>query len=897
VIIERPKLNKKFAAGLNSRLVLVTAPAGYGKTTLLSKQFESTSRPTAWVSLDDRDNEPIRFWSYIIAAIQSLDTSHGKTAQAMLISSQHPPIENILVSLLNDITLLEDDFTLCLDDYHAITRSEINEGMVYLIENLPKQMHLVIAGRTEPPFPLPILRTRRQMLEIDAADLRFSNDEATQFLNQLMDLNLSADQIRTIDQATEGWAAGIQLAALSLQGAEDISHHLKTFTGDHHFIFDYLAQEVLNTQTAEVRDFLLQFAILDQLNGGLCDSILGSSLESKGSKSSYSQSILEYLERSNLFIIPLDQQRQWYRYHHLFSDFLKSQLVSEVSPSVIENLHSKASSWFKQNNMMFQAIDHAIKSRNYLEAATLIDEDVNEIFSRSELRILTSWLNDLPPEVFHSQPRLSMIAAWAYLATGQSAEAESQLSNVEDVLGLKANGSPESLAAPPEIRGALAETCCIRTSLSFNHFDLTEALSLSIQTQEYLTADVHSGFFNEKRDILAVNHFNQGIIYDLTGEITEASESFSKTITLNEENLHLIPMAISHLAHLQELQGLLHKAEDTYLVAMRITDEHPYPLPLSGLADIGLGNILCERNQLDQAKVQLRNGVELGRMWSLGGVLSSGYIGLARVAMANGRFTDANQLLVEAIEIVSNLQVDWQTPMIESYQAMIWARQGDLDSAEDWANKCGINPDQPIQFNQELIAIPLARVWIGIGRYSEARDLIGTLIKSNETRHAWGQVIQLRIFDALAAYSQDEFEPAFDSIERALELAENENYQRIFLDEGETMQAILQGSDERLSGEQYESMKDYISQLLKAFEAEPFYSSEQDGQMFSMLEPLSKREIEVIKLLEEGLSNQEIAARLFISLNTVKAHLKRIYGKLGVSNRVQAIAKGRELGL
>jgi LuxR family maltose regulon positive regulatory protein len=897
VIVERANLDRKLAAGLNSRLVLVTAPAGYGKTTLLSKHFKDTRRPTAWVSLDERDNEPIRFWSYFIAALQTLYASQGKTAWAMLISSQPPPIENILTSLINDIASLNDDFTLCLDDYHVITNSGINEGMVFLIENLPEQMHLVIAGRSKPPFPLPILRTRRHMLEIDASDLRFTYNEVTQFLNQLMDLNLSVDQIKKIDQATEGWAAGLQLAALSIQGSEDISKQLQSFSGDHRFIFDYLAQEVLYTQSTEVQEFLLKTSILDQLNGKLCDSLLDMGSESEASKTSSAQAILDHLERSNLFIFPLDPQRQWYRYHHLFSDFLKAQLTTGFEALEIKKLHSKASDWFYRNDMMIAAIDHAIKSGDYSHAASLIDEEVAEIFSRSELPALTSWLEEFPPEIFNSQPKLDVIAAWAYLSTGNSDQVVSHLKNAEDVLGVEADGSPKSMRQPPETRGALAEITCIRTSLSINQFDLSEALRLTNLTQQYLTEDVGSGLFNDKRDILAVSHFNQGIVYDLTGEITQASESFSKTIALNEENLHLIPMAISHLAHLQELQGLLHKAEETYLEAKRITDQHPYPLPLSGLADIGLGNILCERNLLDKSEAQLRNGVELGHKWSLSGVLTSGYIGLARAAMAKGNNEKANQLLAEAIEIVSNLQVAWQIPIIESYQALVWARQGEIGSAEKWSQNCGIDTDQPIPFNQETIAVPLARVWIAMNRHDEARDLLGKLIEANDVRQAWGQVIQLRIFESLAAYSQGDLESASFSIKKALQLAEQEDYQRIFLDEGETMQAILHQTDKRLGGDDVEGIKPYIGRLLLAFQKEPYFSQQEDLPSTPLLEQLSEREIEVFKLLEEGLSNQEIAARLYISMNTVKAHLKSIYGKLGVNNRVQAISKGRNYGL
>ena len=895
-IVERPNLIRKFDEALNYRLVLVTAPAGYGKTTLLSHYFERSNKSIAWISLDDRDNEQIRFWSYFIAALQTMDASLGKTAQGMLQSPQPPPIENILINLLNDISLIPSDIIICMDDYHSISASKINEGMVFLIENLPEQMHLVIAGRSEPSFPLPLLRARRQLYELNSSDLRFSNDEAAQLLNHLMDLSLSADQVTKIEDLTEGWAAGLQLAGLSMQAAEDKSNQLETFSGSQRFIFDYLAQEVLNGQSEEVQNFLLRTAILDQLSGALCDSILDNNRDGKKTTSGYSQSILEYLEKANLFIIPLDQQRRWYRYHHLFSDFLRAKHADQTDPLEIKELHSRASVWFKDNDMMPAAIEYAFSSGDYSAAANLINEDVTEIFFRSELPDLTSWLMKFPSEIIYAEPRLNMIGAWAYLATGQPDKAESHLQIVEDILGSKADGSPESLDLSPDIRGALAEICCIRTSHAFNQFDLDQALTLSNRTLAYLNEDVQSGLFNDKRDILAVTHFNQAVMFELKGEITGASELFSKSIELNEDNLHLVPMAISRLANLQELQGTLGKAEKTYRKAMRMTEDYQYPLPLAGMANIGLGSLSCERNNLKGAEIHLKNGIELGHMWSLWELLTAGYMRLSRVEMSIGEFSKANKLLDDLIDAIGKLQVTWPIPMVQAYQAMLWARQGKLAEASEWSQRCGIDPEQPIEYNQETIAVPLVRVWIALSKYDDARGLIDKLIKANESRQARGQILQLLIFDALASFSQGEHESAFVSIKRALKLAENENYQRIFLDEGETMETILQAFDERLSNQDDEHLKGFIGQLLHAFQSEPFHDQEKDLQTITILDQLSEREIDVLKLLEQGLSNQQIAANLYISLNTVKAHLKSIYAKLGVNNRVQAVAKGHKIG-
>ena len=894
-IIERATLLRRVESGLDSRLLLVTAPAGYGKTTLLSNLIRQNDIPAAWISLDERDNDPRRFWAYLIAALQTLDPALGTSAQLMLQSPQTPPIDSILESLINGINGMSGDFFLVLDDYHFISNATIHENITFLVENLPNQMHLLVSSRSEPALPLASLRARRQMVEIKATDLRFSKAEVEQFLNQLMNLDLSTAEIDAIEDLTEGWAAGIQLAALSLQGDRSTSEQLKEFSANHHFIFDYLAQEVLSKQPPEIQEFLIHTSILDQLCGSLCDEVLESAAESGDRIQNSSQAILDYLEKHNLFIVSLDQQRQWYRYHNLFADFLRTQFSKQSEPELEKKLHRRASSWFKKKNMLLEAIEHALNSGDYQEVGFLIDNQAEELFNRSELHTLSNWLEKLPLNVYHAIPRLNMIAAWAYLALGQSQLVETHLKIVEEILKVNADGSAESLSLPPETRGILAEISCIRITLAINMVNFPLATLQSRQTLDYLGDDAQAGLFNNRRDLLAVTHFNRGILSELKGEIQEASEAFSKSIDLNENNLHLITMAISHLAHLQELQGQLKNAEKTFRMAKKVTDNYPYPLPLSGLADIGLGNLLCERNQLKNAQEHLLDGIELGNIWKHGEVLTTGYMVLARVAMALGEDQQANQLLEKAIENVRGIR-DWQTPLVDAYRVQIWARQGDLEAISSWSQNCQIDPRGPIEFNQEQVAIALIRVLISLERYSEARQLCAKLIAANESRSAWGQVIQLLVFDFLAAHAQGETMQAVDGISRALALAAPEGYVRIFLDEGEAMYSVLEAVEKEMPADTQVQIRDYLMSLLQEFKSAGDYLGHSLIHPSISSDPLSDREIEVLKLLERGLSNQQIAEELFISTNTVKAHLKNIYGKLGVNNRVQAISKGRQAG-
>jgi LuxR family maltose regulon positive regulatory protein len=453
------------------------------------------------------------------------------------------------------------------------------------------------------------------------------------------------------------------------------------------------------------------------------------------------------------------------------------------------------------------------------------------------------------------------------------------------------------MALTPEMRGILAEISNIRTSLALNGNDLSLALDLSRQTKAYLSDDVEAGLFNNSRDILAVTHFNQAIALEANGEIMEASESFSKAIALNEKNIHLIPMAISHLGHLLELRGLLSKAEETYWSAMRLAEDYQYPLPLSALADVGLGQLFCERNDLKMAEYHLKKGIALGKQWNQWGSLLPGYMGLVRVAMANGTYNQANEYLDRVISTVNDFQLPWLMPQFKAYRAAMFARQGEINSASEWSHESGIELDQPIHFNQEPIAISLISVWMAMQNFNEALQLIQKLIRSNESRQAWGQVIQLLIFDALVNYFQGDTEIALASIERALELAEPENYQRIFLDEGEIMHAILLEVDDSSTGMYKDHIRQYTRQLLATFQNELTLLPAAQFEKNEFIDPLSVRELEVFKLLKKGHSNKEIAAKLFISLNTVKAHNKNIFSKLGVNNRVQAITRGHELGI
>jgi LuxR family maltose regulon positive regulatory protein len=874
-LVSRPRLIERLHASLAHRLVLISAPAGFGKTTLLSEWISQSNTPTAWVSLDEGDNDPAQFLAYVIAALQTLQADIGKHDLSVLQSPQPPPIDFLLTNLINDITLVDHHFAFVLDDYHLIDAKPIHDILQFLLDHLPDPMHLVIATRADPPLPLARLRARNQLTEFRAADLCFTTDEAAAFFNKAMNLDLSSDDIALLETRTEGWIAGLQLAALSMQNRQDVSSFIRAFTGDDRHIVDYLAEEVLNRQPEPVQSFLLRTSILDRLSGPLCNAV---------AQRSDAQAMLEMLERRNLFIVPLDNERRWYRYHHLFANLLHHRL-QQTEPEEIPDLHGRASEWYAANNLVPEAINHALAGGDTERAADLVESIAMTLVKESKLSTLQRWLNKLPEELLGDHPWLCISQAWAHFVSGRLDEIEPLLQKVESRLSmLEDNEASETLADTQDILGHVVS---IRAFIVRGRGDVPRTILLS---QDGLKRLPKKDSF--ARSALALN---LGYAYLIAGELESASRYLEMASTIGETRGHpyVALAAIYSLASIEVRKGKLHQAAKVFEKALRLGTEwgSGSPLPATGYAYVGMGQVLYEWNDLDEAARHVSRGIELGEQAEDWAIPFRGYIAMVRLKLAFGAPDDASQALDRAQAIaVKSIRVlddtpEWQPRL---WQVRLWLAQGDLAAAGRWAAE---TESHKLDDATEFEHLTLARVLIAQDRSSEAVDLLNRLLKQAEASGRTGSVIETRLLQALAYEGQGDTTEALAALEQALTLAEPEGYVRVFVDEGPPMAKLL-----RKAATQGIAPK-YVKKLLSAFEPKSAVKPEIRNLQSALVEPLSERELEVLHLIAAGLSNQQIAKELFISLNTVKTHVKNINSKLDVRNRTEATARARELGL
>jgi LuxR family maltose regulon positive regulatory protein len=877
----RPRLIERLNQGLSSgcKITLISASAGFGKTTLVSEWIAGCERPVAWLSLDEGDNDPTRFLTYLAAALQMIAANIGAGIQ----SPQPPSTEWILTTLLNEIADIPDNFILVLDDYHVIDSKPVDQALTFLVEHQPPRMHLVIATREDPPLPLARLRVRGQLTELRLTDLRFTPTEAAEFLNRVMGLNLRDADIAALEARTEGWIAGLQLAALSMQGRSDTAGFIQAFTGSHRFVLDYLAGEVLERQPERVRYFLLQTAILDRLSGSLCDAVTAED---------GSRGMLETLERGNLFVVPLDDQRQWYRYHHLFADVLQVHLI-EALPEQVFSLHQRASAWYEQNGLPTDAIRHALAAEDFERAAGLIELAWSAMDLSYQSSTWLGWVKALPDVLIRARPVLSVGYAWALLDGGELEASEARLHDAERCLETPTDKMV--VVDKEQFRSLPASIATARAYRSLALGNVPATVKYAQQALELTPED------DQVRHIQAISLL--GLAQYTSGDLEAAERSLADFYT-NLRKTGEIPTLIGItflLADIRVALGRLHEAESSYQQTLRIATGQGEPMPL-GTADLyrGLGELYVERGDLEAAAQHLLISQKLGEQTATTDWPHRLCVSQARLKEAQGDLDEALALLDEAERVYIRGPLPDVCP-VAALKARGWLKQGMLAEALEWAREQGLSVDDDLLYMREFEHITLARVLIaagkndrGAGSLDEATRLLGRLLQAAETGGRLGSAIQILLLQALAFQAQDNLPHALAALERALALAEPEGYVRIFVDEGEGMRLLI----EKQSRNRDHPLSGYADKLLAAFTqqvAAP--KSAIIHQKSDMIEPLSERELEVLKLLRTELSGPEIAGRLIVSLNTFRTHTKNIFNKLGVNNRRAAVRRAEELDL
>jgi len=875
-LVPRPRLIERLNQGMTYKLTLISAPAGFGKTTLLSEWIPQSERPVCWVSLDPGDNDSTRFWCYFIAALQMRQRQLGENALSLLQSPQQPPIGFFLNTLLNEIAAFPDRFALVLDDYHAIETLALHDAIAHLVDHMPPQMHLVIATRADPSLPLAHWRARGQLTELRAGDLRFTPDEAALFLRQMMGLPLTAEQVAALDTRTEGWIAGLQLAALSMRGRQDISGFIAAFTGSHRYVLDYLMEEVFEQQSADVQDFLLKTSILDQLNSPLCDVVTGQA---------GSQATLERLERANLFIISLDDERCWYRYHRLFADLLHHRL-RQAQRDLLPELHRRASEWYEREGLAVEAFQHTLAAGDLEQAVRLVEENARDMVRRGELATLLKWLKALPDEVARSRPRLCMAYAWALLFTGQAGAAEPRLQDAERALAQRV-ASPLAASDEHKIAPLLGEVALLRLLFARYQEDLPKTIELSQLGLEQIDED---DFFAR-----GLVYLSLGVALRLSGDVTGAVQACTEAVRLCRAAGNIMAAMISayNLSRLYGLQGQLHRAAETCRQVLQSAEG--WTGPGLGMVYLGTADVLYEWNELAAAEQHVREALALGEPGGYLGLLINGYTLLARIRQACGDVQGAHQAihkLEQAVQQRDLLQTSVQE--IAAYRAWFSLMEGNLRASACWAQTIEPDPDDRLDTLREFQWITLVRVLLAQGRPDEARPLLERLLHTAEAEGRMGKVIEILALQALMWQACGDTAGALAALKRALALAEPEGYIRTFVDEGAPMARLLYQAASRGIAPKY------VSELLASFDASehgrvgetlPYPCTQ------PLIEPLTPREVEVLRLIAAGLMNQEIANQLFISVATVKRHITNIYSKLGVSHRTQALTRAQELSL
>jgi LuxR family maltose regulon positive regulatory protein len=893
--IPRPRLIEKLNAGLDGKLTLVSAPAGFGKTTLVAEWLSNfrlaiddlrladpqnrqsfglrsvrtkskiVTLKSSWLSLDQDDNDLARFLTYLIAALQTVEATIGQTAVSLLQSHQAPPAETILTLLINDLNRLEGRLVLALDDYHLIANPAIHTALVFLLEHLPPQLHLVIGSRSDPPLVLSRWRARSELTEIRTADLRFTTAEAAIFLRQMVNYPLSAAQVAALTRRTEGWPAGLRLASLSLRemDAAAATHFIADFSGTHHYVLAYLLEEVLQRQPPVVQQFLRHTSILDRLTASLCEALTGLA---------EAQTILTDLAAHNVFLAPLDETGQWFRYHALFAEALQARL-QEAQPEILPELHRRATGWYAANGLTDRAVAHALAAHDMDTAAALIDETAERLWSEGRLATLLSWLNTLPETLVLERPHLCLLHAWVLFLHDRWPEAEQRVQAARRLL----DGLPP---ADPQSRRWRGQLAAVHGAMAAHQQEPAQTVARMQAALDDLPPDDTLW-----RHVAAIG---LGLAQLAQGNTGAAADTFLQAAEACEEQ-HELYLAFAAWWHRLEAcwgHGRLHDVAAALrrLEALADSDKEQ-SLALRANAAVGFGMLAYEWNDLALAERLLHNA--LPQLWPGGQprVVLQAYLALARLHQARGDADQMEQALEQAEQLVRRFNLVAEQEMTAAIAARLWLAQGDRAAAQRWRHNSRITADDPADFRREVAHLTLVRLLLAQGGANEALTLLARLLATAEGAERGGSIIEISLLQALALAQQGRPEQAHLALDRALALAEPEGYARIFLAEGGPLAALLARITPRTA---------YVAHLLTQLE-----EGKASGPVAGtpLLDSLTPREVEILRLVAAGATNQQIADHLVVSVGTVKGHLNHILSKLEARNRTEAVARARALNL
>ena len=899
-LVSRPRLIERLDQGTERKLTLVSAPAGFGKSTALAEWLAGTpagERPAAWVSLDRSDNDPALFWAYFIAALQTVHSGVGESALSQLRSPQPPPIEALLGTLLNEIATVPHDpstgaghgFVLVLDDYHVIDAQPVHGGVAFLLDHLPPQMHLIIASRADPPLPLSRLRGRGELAELRAADLRFTPDEAAAFLNEVMGLDLSSVDVEALETRTEGWIAGLHLAALSMQGRDDAPGFIRAFAGDDRYIVDYLVEEVLQRQPERVRSFLLQTSILDRLSGPLCDAVTG---REDG------REVLEALERGNLFVVPLDSKRHWYRYHHLFADVLRAHSMEEP-PDRVPTLHRRAAAWFEERGMAPEAIDQARAAGDHETVARLLAANFEEFERIGQYTSISSWSASLPEEMVRKRPRLALIHATGALASEDNLQAARRLTSwAEDAINvIESDGGFDP---SDDVDG---------TVVGLDGLDALKGEMLALKlfhSARTLPPEEVAGIAGQALELLPPKHHVRGAIHMIgaglqmvLGDMKSALPNLERSVdeARRAQSPSFLAGVLVHYGQVCVAMGRLEDGRRSYeealLAGRKVSTEANLLMcgPHTGLAEV-----LLERADLAGATHHAAKALEFASKSPTRSPVLYARTTAAQVLLAAGD-------TIAAIEQLEEVRAFAPSPRFSSFlssvKLKIYCRTGDLEAAADVARDQELSPDVAVDRNNAEEMTAYARYLVARGDYGDAAQVLSRVLP---IVRGGGQVqheIHALVLQALAYELLGERALALESLGRATMLGEPGRFNRTFTGEGPVITGLVEAladAARRGRGPADAGSPSYLTQLLRETGVMPEAVSAGSAPA-GLAEPLTIREVEVLRLVAAGMRNQEIADHLFISLSTVKRHIANAYGKLGVSHRTEAIARANELNL